>query len=61
MSARTGIEMTDPIKLLLALFAPPVGVAMEVGLGTQFWINVVLTLCGFVPGMIHATWVIFTR
>ena len=61
MATRTGIEMADPVKLLLALLVPPLGVAMEVGLGFQFWLNLVLTLCGYIPGVIHAAWVIFSR
>lgn len=61
MASRAGVEMADPVKILLALFVPPLGVAMEVGLGFQFWLNLVLTLCGYVPGVIHAAWIIFSR
>jgi uncharacterized membrane protein YqaE (UPF0057 family) len=28
------------------------------GLGKRFWINVVLTILGYVPGIVHAVWVI---
>jgi uncharacterized membrane protein YqaE (UPF0057 family) len=61
MAARAGVELSDPIKVLLALFIPPLGVAMEVGLGKHFWINLLLTLLGYFPGVIHAAWVIFSR
>lgn len=61
MSATAGVELSDPIKLLLAIFLPPVGVFLEVGLGLHFWLNLVLTLFGFVPGIIHAAYVIFSR
>ena len=61
MSAQSGLELTDPIKLLLAIFLPPVGVFFEVGLGMHFWLNILLTLFGFVPGIIHAVYVIFTK
>jgi uncharacterized membrane protein YqaE (UPF0057 family) len=61
MAARAGVELSDPIKILLALFIPPLGVAMEVGLGKHFWINLLLTLLGYFPGVIHAAWVIFSR
>jgi uncharacterized membrane protein YqaE (UPF0057 family) len=27
-------------------------------MGKQFWINVLLTILGYVPGIIHAVWVI---
>lgn len=61
MAARAGVELTDPIKVLLAIFLPPVGVFFEVGLGLHFWLNIVLTLFGFIPGIIHAMYVIFSR
>jgi len=30
-------------------------------LGLHFWINLVLTLCFFVPGMIHALWLVVKK
>lgn len=48
----------DFIKILFAVLLPPLGVAMEVGLSRQFWINILLTLLGFIPGIIHAVYVI---
>jgi uncharacterized membrane protein YqaE (UPF0057 family) len=48
----------DIIRLIFAIFLPPVGVFLQVGLGLHFWINIVLTLCGYLPGIIHAVWII---
>ncbi len=50
--------LSDFIKILFAILLPPIGVAMEVGLTKHFWINILLTLCGFLPGIIHAVYVI---
>jgi uncharacterized membrane protein YqaE (UPF0057 family) len=50
---------TDPIKIILAILLPPLGVLSEVGVTRHFWINILLTLCGFIPGIIHALYVIF--
>ncbi|MEQ8750884.1 MAG: YqaE/Pmp3 family membrane protein, partial [Amphiplicatus sp.] len=36
----------DILRIILSIILPPVGVAMQVGFTTQFWINVVLTLLG---------------
>jgi uncharacterized membrane protein YqaE (UPF0057 family) len=61
MSEATGpakFEKTDIIKLVLAVFLPPVGVFLEVGFGLHFWLNIVLTILGYIPGIIHAVWVI---
>lgn len=29
------------------------------GLGTQFWLNLLLTILGWLPGVVHALWVLF--
>jgi uncharacterized membrane protein YqaE (UPF0057 family) len=42
----------------LALFLPPVAAFLKVGLGLHFWLNLILTLIFFVPGMIHALWLV---
>lgn len=51
----------DLIRILLAILLPPLGVFLQVGLGGQFWINVLLTLLGYIPGIVHAVWIIATR
>lgn len=56
----TGSER-DILKILLAILLPPVGVFLEVGFGLHFWLNIVLTLFGYVPGIIHAVYIILTR
>ena len=53
--------LSDLIKIILAVILPPVGVFLEVGLGLHFWLNIVLTIFGFVPGVIHAVYIIATR
>lgn len=55
------VTATDPIKILLAILLPPVGVFMEVGLSGQFWLNILLTLLGYIPGIIHALYIIVKR
>lgn len=53
--------LSDLLKIVLAVILPPLGVFLEVGLGKHFWINVVLTLLGFIPGIIHAVYIIASR
>ncbi|MGF1673606.1 MAG: YqaE/Pmp3 family membrane protein [Rivularia sp. (in: cyanobacteria)] len=48
----------DLVRLICAIFLPPLGVFLQVGIGADFWINIVLTLLGYIPGIIHAVWVI---
>jgi uncharacterized membrane protein YqaE (UPF0057 family) len=46
------------VRFLLGLLVPPLGVFLTVGIGPTFVINIVLTLLGWLPGSIHAIWVI---
>ncbi|NJM67314.1 MAG: YqaE/Pmp3 family membrane protein [Acaryochloris sp. RU_4_1] len=52
----------DIIRIICAILLPPLGVFLQVGLGTDFWINVLLTIFGFyILGIIHAVWVIVRK
>jgi uncharacterized membrane protein YqaE (UPF0057 family) len=51
----------DVLRILLAILLPPVGVFLQVGIGLHFWLNILLTLLGYVPGIIHAIWVILKK
>lgn len=55
---QAGDQIMDFVRILIAILLPPLGVFMQVGIGVQFWINIVLTLLGYFPGIIHAIWVI---
>ncbi|MER2493050.1 YqaE/Pmp3 family membrane protein [Catenovulum sediminis] len=48
----------DFIRILFAILLPPVGVFLQVGIGAPFWINILLTLLGYIPGIVHAVWII---
>ena len=48
----------DIIRIIFAIILPPLGVFLQVGLGKHFWINIILTIFGFLPGIIHAVWII---
>jgi uncharacterized membrane protein YqaE (UPF0057 family) len=48
----------DGCRVIASVIIPPLGVFLQVGLGPQFWLNVLLTLLGYVPGLVDAIWVI---
>lgn len=48
----------DILRLALSILLPPLGVFLQVGFGAAFWINILLTILGYFPGVIHAVWVI---
>jgi uncharacterized membrane protein YqaE (UPF0057 family) len=51
----------DLVRLVLSILLPPVGVFLQVGMGLHFWLNILLTLLGYIPGIIHAVWIIARR
>lgn len=51
----------DILRIIVAILVPPLGVFLQVGFGGQFWLNILLTLLGYVPGIIHAVYIIATR
>jgi len=54
-------SMANLLRILLAILLPPVGVFFTVGLGGQFWLNILLTILGYIPGIVHAIWIIARR
>ncbi len=48
----------DLLRIVAAIILPPLGVFMQVGIGKHFWINILLTLFGYIPGIVHAVWII---
>lgn len=51
----------DLLRILIAILLPPLGVFLQVGLGGAFWLNILLTLLGYIPGIVHAVWIIAKR
>ena len=51
----------DIVRIILAILLPPLGVFLQEGLKGQFWINIVLTILGYIPGIVHAVWIIARR
>ncbi|AHM60511.1 hypothetical protein D770_11270 [Flammeovirgaceae bacterium 311] len=49
------------LEIILAIFFPPLAVGMRYGLGGKFFVNVLLTIIGIVPGIIHAFVVLSRR
>jgi uncharacterized membrane protein YqaE (UPF0057 family) len=54
------ITMSGLIMIILAVLLPPLAVFLTVGLTFHFWVNVILTILGYLPGIVHALWVILT-
>lgn len=51
----------DLLRIIIAIFIPPLAVFLTTGLGKHFWVNLILTLLGYIPGVVHAVWFISRR
>ncbi len=51
----------DLLKIVLAIFLPPVAAFLQVGLSLHFFLNIVLTLFGILPGTVHALWLVVKK
>lgn len=51
----------DFLLIIIAILLPPVGVFLKVGIAGAFWLNILLTLLGYIPGIVHAIWIIARR
>jgi uncharacterized membrane protein YqaE (UPF0057 family) len=46
------------INVIASILLPPLGVFLTMGVGQALLINILLTLLGWVPGVIHALWLL---
>ncbi|BBM98707.1 hypothetical protein MPTK1_1g15610 [Marchantia polymorpha subsp. ruderalis] len=46
------------IDVLLAILLPPLGVFLAFGCASEFWICLLLTILGYIPGIIYALYVL---
>jgi uncharacterized membrane protein YqaE (UPF0057 family) len=57
-SIETDFGSSDICKIILAIILPPLGVFLERGCGADLLINILLTILGYIPGIIHALYII---
>lgn len=48
------------VKIVCGILIPPVAAFLQVGLTAHFWINLILTFCFYLPGQVHALWLVVT-
>ncbi|KAI9468083.1 MAG: plasma membrane proteolipid 3 [Benjaminiella poitrasii] len=49
---------SDICKIIFAIVLPPLGVFLERGCTCDLLINIALTCLGYIPGIIHALYII---
>lgn len=58
MSIKPTAEVDIIVLVILAILLPPLAVYLHSGIGTPFWISVILTLLFWVPGVIYSLLVV---
>jgi uncharacterized membrane protein YqaE (UPF0057 family) len=53
--------MATWIKIICAILLPPLGAFFQTGISFHFVVNLLLTLLGWIPGQVHAVWLIATN
>ncbi|KAJ3561904.1 hypothetical protein NP233_g9906 [Leucocoprinus birnbaumii] len=56
--ARAMALVLSKMKIIFAVVFPPLGVFLERGCGADLLINILLTILGYIPGIIHALYII---
>ncbi|CAH2044491.1 unnamed protein product [Thlaspi arvense] len=46
------------VDILIAILLPPLGVFLKFGCSVEFWVCLVLTVLGYVPGILYAVYAI---
>ncbi|KAG2180960.1 hypothetical protein INT43_008542 [Umbelopsis isabellina] len=52
------LTFSDIFKFVGAVILPPLGVFLERGCNSDFFINILLTILGWIPGVVHAFYII---
>jgi len=58
MASDAPSSTSDVCLYFLAIFLPPVAVLLKTGCGADFLINILLSILGWIPGCIHAWYII---
>ncbi|KAG1782176.1 hypothetical protein EV702DRAFT_511898 [Suillus placidus] len=51
----------DCVLIFVAVIFPPAAAAFISGCGCDLFVNILLTLLGYLPGLIHALWLVLRR
>jgi len=51
-------EISKLLLVIIAILLPPLAVGLKEGVGAQLILNIVLWILFYIPGLIHALWVV---
>ncbi|KLO16134.1 UPF0057-domain-containing protein [Schizopora paradoxa] len=54
-------KASDILLIIIAIFFPPAAAFIITGCGCDLLINILLTILGYIPGHLHAFWLIYKK
>ena len=51
-------KQSNILLIILAILLPPIAVFLKKGIGNDLLINIILCILFYIPGIIHALWVV---
>jgi uncharacterized membrane protein YqaE (UPF0057 family) len=48
-------------EIILVIIFPPLPIALREGVTKTFWINLILTLLFYIPGLIHSLYILLKK
>ncbi len=48
------------LLVIIAILLPPLAVGLKEGVGGHLVLSIFLTICFYVPGLLHALWVVLS-
>lgn len=54
----TNLSANDLVLIIVSILLPPLAVALKRGIGGTFLFSILLTVLGYIPGLVHAIWVV---
>ncbi|TDL24588.1 UPF0057-domain-containing protein [Rickenella mellea] len=55
------VQSSDVLLIIVAILFPPAAAGFITGCSCDLIINIVLTILGYIPGHIHAFWLIYKK
>ncbi|KZS97093.1 UPF0057-domain-containing protein [Sistotremastrum niveocremeum HHB9708] len=55
------VKSSDILLIIVAIIFPPAAAAFITGCSCDLLINILLTILGYIPGHIHAFWLIYKK
>lgn len=50
--------MNQLLLVIIAIVLPPLAVGLKAGIGFHLFLNIILTLLVYIPGLLHALWIV---